>query len=175
MGLGEDKISLIESAFEKYGARLYRAAYLLLGSREDAEDLCQNAFHQMARSIDRFEGRSSLFTWVYRIMLNLYYKELRRRDRTDDVRSGVAVEDLAAEPVAAQHEESVTAEDALKRTIHLLPKIYQSVLILRYYQNLSYEQMAEVLDCPLGTVRSRLYAAKEDLRKRLKEVLPHEL
>ena len=168
---------LLERAFEKYGERLYRSAFLLLGNAHEAEDLCQNAFCELAKSIDRFEGRSSLYTWLHRIMLHLFYKELRDRSKRATLREQ-ALQDQPrfSEPSRALEEGSGRDRAAILRAnIQELPKIHQSVLVLKYFQGLSYFEMSEVLDCPLGTVRSRLHKAKRELRRRMEAVLQDEM
>jgi len=169
---------LLEAAFEEYGARLYRFACLLLGNAHEAEDLCQNAFCELAKSIHRFEGRSSLYTWLHRIMLHLFYKELGDRKKRTALREEVAREERRG----SSRDSAVTPNcDGRDRTIILrtkigeLTRIHQSVLILKYFQGLSYAHMAEVLECPVGTVRSRLHAAKRELKEFMEEVVPDEM
>jgi RNA polymerase sigma-70 factor (ECF subfamily) len=165
--------------FERHQARVYNVAYRVLGSSADAADVAQEVFLQIADRIKSFRGDSSLTSWVYRMTVNLAIDARRRLLRRPSGRIGGGpgderdVEAQGARPgvasppsdpldVAQIAERERRVHEALDR---LSPKL-RSIVVLRYFENLSYEELAEVLQASIGTVKSRLnraHAALEDL------------
>ena len=150
-------------------AQLYERGLLdlgmaILGSREQAEDAIQETWLRVVRYARSFDGRSAVKTWLYRIAIN------RCRDLLADQPEPGSP--LAADP-PAQVESAADAavrkdESAkLKRAVEALPLAQREVVLLCYVQSLGHPQAAEVLDIPVGTVKSRLHSALEDLRKQL--------
>jgi RNA polymerase sigma-70 factor (ECF subfamily) len=163
---------------ERYQARVYRLALRVLRDEERARDAVQDAFLKVYQSLRRFEGRSSFYTWVYRLVLNLCL-DLKRRDRSarevewDD---GREVEVAASEQPASFEEGADAPADAVLRkelrhqiaaAIDRLPEGARETLVLREVDGLSYAEIAEALGIPKGTVMSRLHYA----RKRVQELL----
>ena len=164
---GQNKQETLKDIFEKHGERLYKNAFFLLGNQHDAEDLCQDVFLEVFKSMDSFKGRSSIYTWIYKIMLNCYNMKLRDKYKTMQV-----IEKNWHDP--NPHAGSIDAQlqrkeskEAVRNAINKLLHPYKSVIVLRYLEEMPYEEMASVLDCPVGTVRSRLFTAKEKLKKML--------
>jgi RNA polymerase sigma-70 factor (ECF subfamily) len=153
----------------QYYARIFRSALLFLKDRARAEDFTQEVFLAAFRSVRRFEGRSSFYSWLYGIYLNLARKRLRDRGR-ETGRKEVTIEGWASLPAPrAERKEDVMA---LVDAVTSLPSELRSVVELCYFDRLSYREIAGVLGCPEGTVKSRLYYAKEKIREKLKD---HEL
>jgi len=171
MGLESNR--QIEAVVAEHGPRLLRAARYLLGDEHEAEDLCQATFLELCRSIGRFEGRSSLYTWLYRILLNLYYRRLRRR-RLERQSMAEAVPTETAAPPGVLPEEAERCQQ-LRQAIQDLPRIYQTVVVLHYLEDRSTVEIAAILGVPAGTVRSRLCLARGMLRRRLEKEFPHGL
>ena len=168
MAIAEDKSQVLKDIFDKYGERLYKSAYFLFGNKEDAEDLCQDVFCELFKAIDTFKSKSSLYTWLYRIMLNLYYQRLRNKYKIEQAMlKGQSLSDTGNVAAVDNDIEKNEIKHALQNVINALPNVYKSVIILRYLEDMSYENMAEILDCPVGTIRSRLYNAKEKLKENL--------
>lgn len=167
----ESKSRALKDIFDRYGEKLYKSAYFLLGNKEDAEDLCQDVFCNVFKSLDVFRGRSSLYTWLYRIMLNLYYQRLRNKYKEQDILENKSLQDTGNLTVAHNDIEKDELEHALQNAINSLPNVHKSVIILKYLEDMSYENMAKVLDCPVGTIRSRLYNAKERLKEKLNNLI----
>jgi RNA polymerase sigma-70 factor (ECF subfamily) len=165
---------------ERYQGRAYALALRVLRDEEQARDAVQDAFLKVYRSLDRFEGRSSFYTWLYRLVMNVCL-DLRRRDRSD--RHLEWDENLGTEPMAgaaplAGSEGSLgfaPADEALRRelreqlaaAIDELPEAARETLVLREVEGLSYAEIAEALGIPKGTVMSRLHYA----RRRVREIL----
>lgn len=176
-------ISLIKSgdreAFnilvKRYEKKVFNILYLQLGPINDLEDLAQEVFIKIFKNINKFRGEAQFSTWLYRIVLNLSYDYKRKNknifslDDNIDYESEETFEDII--PTTEEDPEKVLEKLEIQRkirdTIKSLSKEYQEVLILREFEGLSYEEIAKVLNCPVGTVESRLFRAREELRKRL--------
>ena len=139
-------------------------------SPSDAEDLAQEAFLRAYRGLEGFKGESQFSTWLYRITWNLCADWLRRNRRPG--RPVMTIDDAAGVPDGreAVEEGYLAAEEKreVRAALDRLDEKYRSVLILLYYQKLSYDQIADVLDVPLKTVETRLYRARRLLRETLR-------
>lgn len=141
----------------------------LTGNRTLADDLGQEAFLRAYRGLERFEGRSRFSTWVYRIAYNVY---LNHRTRTKALGSLPA--DFEARVAAPDVMESVGRSDLrrdLTAAIDQLDERYRAVIVLYYIEDVSYPEIAEVLDLPLGTVKTHLHRARKMLRAQLESPL----
>ncbi|MGA2640734.1 MAG: sigma-70 family RNA polymerase sigma factor [Spirochaetia bacterium] len=154
---------------ERYQDPVYGMALRFVRSASDAEDLAQEAFLRAYRGLEGFKGDARFSTWLYRITWNLCTDWLRRNRKPGhpsgalDDAAGVADERVDLEEGLLAAEERHTVRQALDR----LAERYRSVLILMYYQKMSYEQIASVLEVPTKTVETRLYRARKLLRRSL--------
>ena len=176
--IAEDENGLIEqarrgdrNAFGELVSRYYpgvvRVVYRLCGDNGLAEDMAQEAFLRAWLGLPSFRPQSSLRNWLYRIAVNATLDVLRRR--TDEPLEDVAdrmYPDQAASPETSLIEKERVA--LLQQAMHSLPEAARSVLVLREYGSLSYQEIANVLDIPVGTVMSRLNYARNRLRELLK-------
>lgn len=165
-----------ESLVARYERKIYNLAYRLSGNAEDANDLAQETFIRLYRSIHTFRGQSAFSTWLYRIATNVCLDELRRRQRhpvvsldapmeTEEGQMERDVVDLTQLPeFIYEHKE---LRQTVQRLIGELAEDHRLVLILRDFENLSYEEIAQVLGCQLGTVKSRLNRARAALRDKI--------
>ena len=159
----------------RYKAKIYNYVYRMTGSSEDAEDLTQEVFIRMYTSIDSFRGQSSLNTWLFRIAGNLCIDRFRRtKNRTPayslDEPTGEAdqtqeVPDHTYEPHRLL--ENVELADQIQQALSMLPEKLRATLLLHDVEGLPYEEIAQVVGCPLGTVKSRLFNARMQLRQHL--------
>lgn len=163
---------------ERYQGRAYRLALRVLRDEESARDAVQEAFLKAYRSLDRFEGRSSFYTWFYRIVMNLCLDAKRRQPagRTVEWDEQVAMQTPTATGLDAVDPdyqratgpsgelERAELRDALRRAIEQLPDDARRTLLLREVDGLSYAEIAEALDIPKGTVMSRLHHARRRVR-----------
>lgn len=163
---------------EHYQDRLYNSVVHLMGSAEDARDVVQDAFVQAFVKLDSFKRNSAFFTWLYRIAFNLAISHKRRKRPTTSIEQ--AREAAGAEPVdgglgpdgyAEQQDRAVQVRVALDA----LSEEHRKILVLREMEDCSYDEIAEVLDLPVGTVRSRLHRARLQLKDELKKVMQEEL
>jgi RNA polymerase sigma-70 factor (ECF subfamily) len=163
--------------------RIFRLACRLVGDPESALDAAQETFVKAWRALDRFEGAARFSTWLTRIAINQCRNELRRRRTVkhtrplslDASRPGSEVtirETLAADgPDAWEVERGREVGAACRQALTQLDPEAREILMLREVEDLSYEDMAEVLDVAVGTIRSRLHRARRELRRRMAGVL----
>lgn len=158
----------VQELLDAYGDRLLRSAFLLCGNETEAQDLVQETFLQALRSVHRFQGRSSLYTWLHAILLNLsrHYHRSQKRIIYDDE---LVDRELADENPGQL--DAVTASSALQEALQRLTSAHREVIVLRYYENLKIHEIAGHLGVSGGTVKSRLHYAIQELQK----ILPGEL
>jgi len=168
----------------RYKNKIYNYVYRMVGNSEDADDLTQEVFVKMYLALDSFRNQSSLSTWLYRIAGNLCIDSHRKRSRRDtgfggsissldepisvDINGDGAAREVADntfEPMRmlAQKEMDSQIQYALSK----LPEKMRTVVILHDIEGLQYEEIAEVVNCPLGTVKSRLFNARTTMRGHL--------
>jgi RNA polymerase sigma-70 factor (ECF subfamily) len=157
-------------AVQEHFARIHRAALVLTGNVWDADDLAQETFLVAADQRTQFAGRSQLYTWLYGILLNLERKRRRRRDlgrrKLRLLWGNRAIEKPTASDAAAPAEAREWRE-SLWREVAALPDGQRQALVLRFSEHLAYEEIATVLECPLGTVKSRIFNGLATLRATL--------
>lgn len=167
-----------EMLVSRYKTRLYNCIFRLVGSMEMSEDLVQETFLRVYRNRDNYQATSNFSTWIYTIALNLARSELRKRRRRqffslnaspveDCNTEGFDLPDPTANP--AEFLEQTELGWAIQTAIEQLPIKYRTVIVLRDIEEMSYEQIGEILDCPTGTIKSRVNRA----RLRLQEMLRH--
>lgn len=174
-------LTAFDELVRRYKDRVYNVVYRFLGHREDALDVAQEVFVRAYRGIETFKGNANVYTWLYRIATNLARNRLRDAGRKGRNR-GTSLEGLEtaapgyAEVAASTHRtpSTVAAEreldDLLQRCLEELPEPYRMAFVLRTFDDLSYEEIAESMGCPSGTVKSRLNKARALLRDRLQEL-----
>jgi RNA polymerase sigma-70 factor (ECF subfamily) len=151
---------------EAYGRPVYNLALRMSGNPEDARDLVQVVFVKAYERLDRFDGRSRFFSWVYRITINESLNFLSRRKRQVELDERLVSNERLPDERAASNEEERMVQAAL---VELTPE-YRQVIVLRHFLDLSHAEMGAVLRLPEKTVKSRLHTARlrlgEALRKR---------
>jgi len=162
----------IEKSSELYFARIHRAALVLTGNPWDADDLAQETFLTAARQGHRFEGRSSPYTWLYGILLNLERRRLRstamRRNKLRVLWGEEPAEERSSPP-AETPVEVAEWKQSLWALVARLPDGQRQSLVLRFSEQLRYDEIAAVMNCPLGTVKSRVFNGLASLRESLAE------
>lgn len=178
-------VEAFETLITGYLQKVYVLAYRFMGNPEDASDLAQEALVRAFQAIGKFRQEASFKTWLFRIVANVCRDELRRQKRKREV--------SLDEPLIITNQGEIQRETAdwsrspegifeqkeqqkyLQKIIEGLPPEYRLVIIMRDIQSFSYQEIAEVLGCSLGTVKSRLFRARRVLREKLqKELLEQE-
>ncbi len=165
--------------FSRYQHKILNLVSRYLRDQQDVEDVTQEAFIKAFRALPRFRGESAFYTWLYRIAINTAKNHLVARSRRPP---GVDVDIEDAEFMDGTEvlRESESPEAALSRdelsnvinaTLSDLPDDLRSAVTLREFDGLTYEQIAAIMDCPVGTVRSRIFRAREAIDQRIEPLL----
>jgi RNA polymerase sigma-70 factor, ECF subfamily len=202
--MGEEDVALVsavragsEEAFDRlltrYQASVYNVVYRIVGNPQDAADTVQEVFLKVYRGLDKFQGNSSLKTWIFRIAVHegCNYKRWWRRhaqressletclgsaegSRAD--RDAPTLGDMLVEQSGSPFDttSSLEVRAIVDRALEDMPEHYRTAVVLRDLEDLSYEEITEVLGVSLGTVKSRVGRGREALRKRLTKLLPVE-
>ena len=164
----------------RYQDRLYNSLISVVGSAEDAHDVAQDAFVHAFEKLSSFRGDSAFYSWLFRIALNAAVSRHRRQRRVP-VSIDVARQNFGHEPTDTHPPaspafgiEQSERQEAVRRALAELPEDFRSVLVLKELDGLKYEQIAEILECPVGTVRSRIHRGRIELRKKLQRYLKDE-
>jgi RNA polymerase sigma-70 factor (ECF subfamily) len=158
----------------KYQDRLFNTVVHVAGCREEAEDVVQEAFVQAFLKLSSFQNNSAFYTWLYRIAFNVAISRRRRRKAETSIeqhREAAGVEPM--DDGEAPEERMLREERAelLSGALHRLSEEHRAILVLREMEGCCYETISEILDLPVGTVRSRLHRARLQLRDELKDVM----
>jgi RNA polymerase sigma-70 factor (ECF subfamily) len=173
-------IRAFDLLIQKYRERLYAIIYNLTANREDASDLAQEAFIRAFRSIGRFKGDSSFFTWLYRIAINASLTHLKRtrmrrffsfENLSEEVSQSELAEALADKFQSDKPTLIKELQEKLNEALQRLSLNHRTVVILFEIEGLSHQEIAQVMECSEGTVRSRLHYAKQQLQSYLQDYL----
>jgi len=152
---------------------IYALAYRTIGREEDARDVCQETFLRAFRALPGFRGQAKFSSWLYRIALNLCRDWIRRERRTGFVQppENTDLMDLiAAEEPSESIEDLVARKDqirAIERVMARLPEEQRTAIVLKEYHGLTFQEIADLMGCPLSTVKTRLYQGLSVLRREL--------
>ena len=174
-----------KSAFDllviKYQHKIIQLVNRYVKDPSEAQDVAQEAFIKAYRALGNFRGDSAFYTWLYRIAINTAKNYLVSRSRRSSDYQ-VDIQDAEAIENAPQLQGMETPErlllnqeiiDTIKTAIDKLPEEMRTAIILREFDGMSYEEIAEAMDCPVGTVRSRLFRAREAIDNKLNPLLEH--
>mgnify|MGYP001300132811 CR=1 FL=1 len=161
-GKSSPKCPTLPELVNEYYERLYRFAYRLSGSAADAEDLTQQTFLTAQTSLHQLREPEHAKAWMFTILRNTYLKGRRRRKQAEIVSL-----ETTGEPSETIDEAAQLRLEELQAVLDELPEEYREPLVLFYFQEFSYKEIAELLEVPLGTVMSRLARGKKHLRHRL--------
>lgn len=171
-------LAAFDQIVERYQDRIYTFVRRMVRDGGEAEDVAQEVFVKAFQAIRQFDGRASLSTWLFRIASNLCVDHARRRARRIDPLSLSGATDEEREtdvPDRRYDPERMVIEDEMRRIVDKvvggLSEKLRTVLLLHDMQNLSYEEIAEVVKVPLGTVKSRLFLARSQVRDAMRDYL----
>jgi RNA polymerase sigma-70 factor, ECF subfamily len=165
------------SLVERHQTRVFNVALRVLGNPDDARDATQDAFLTMVRKLSQFRGDAAFTTWLHRVTVNACYDMLRKRRRTPMLRlvgdDDEPMPDLG--PPTPDHADAAADTIDVARALQEIPDDYRIVLVLADVQDLPYEEIARVLDIPIGTVKSRVHRGRIALGRAMGiEVPPRE-
>jgi RNA polymerase sigma-70 factor (ECF subfamily) len=154
---------------------IYALAYRVIGREEDARDVAQETFLRAFRALSGFKGQAKFSSWLYRIALNLCRDWIRRERRApvSQAPEGVDLIELAGEAEPSESVEDLVSRKELGRAVAKimanLPEEQRTAIILKEYHGLTFQEIADLLDCPLSTVKTRLYQGLTVLRRQLNQ------
>lgn len=167
----------------KYQRRIYRLVLRFVRDPAKAEDVAQETFLRAYRAIGQFRGDSQFYTWLYRIAVNTAKKAVADERKDPTVSEGDAVDDgeETFRPTerlsSSETPESMLVSKEIARTVNEamddLPEDLRTAITLREIEGMSYEDIANAMQCPIGTVRSRIFRAREAIAERLRAVIEH--
>jgi RNA polymerase sigma-70 factor, ECF subfamily len=163
---------------ELYKDKVFQICFRMLGNRHEAEDISQEAFIRAYVNIHTFNQKRKFSTWLYRIATNLCIDRIRKKkpdyylDAEVKGTEGLTMySQVAAEGQLPEEEvEEMELQAEIQRQILKLPDKYRSVIVLKYIEELSLQEISEILDLPLGTVKTRIHRGREALRKQLRNM-----
>ena len=158
---------------DRHRASVFNLTFRIVGNREDAEEAAQDVFVRAYRSLDRFRGDARFATWLYRIAVNVSLSSVRRSRRdlsttslsepeADDDGAPMQIPDTSANP--AERFEQAEFREQVRNLVSSLPPVYSAVISMYHIQSLSYDEISEALELPIGTVKARLFRARAALR-----------
>jgi RNA polymerase sigma-70 factor (ECF subfamily) len=164
----------LDQLLRRHYDRIYAVCRRVTGSEADAADAAQEAMISIVRGLSKFDGRSAFSTWAYRIATNASLDELRRRRRRpvlamsgdDDEHTDIG--DRVADPVSSQRIDAIGDRMALDAALREVPEVFRVPLVLRDVGDLDYGEIADILDTPVGTVKSRIARGRAALSELLR-------
>jgi RNA polymerase sigma-70 factor (ECF subfamily) len=163
----------------KYQHKVVKLVMRYVRNPAEAEDVAQEAFIKAYRALPQFRGDSAFYTWLYRIAINTAKNAVVSRDRSPidydlDLQNPDESYDMHGRLKDAETPEGLVLTDEIRGTVNsaidALPEDLRTAIVLRELEGLSYEEIAATMECPVGTVRSRIFRAREAIDKRLREV-----
>jgi RNA polymerase sigma-70 factor, ECF subfamily len=154
-----------EELVRKYQDRIYNLCRYMLRDHQDAQDAAQDAFLKAYRGLKNFRPEASLYTWLYRIAVNTCLDYRRKAIRTPPTTECIPEERVSEDRSPDRTCESKEAAETVQSALQKLPKKLRAAIVLREIEGLSYEEIARVLNTSVGTVKSRISRAREELRR----------
>lgn len=151
--------------FRTYEKRIYLSALRFLGNRDEAADITQDVFTRAWKNLNRLDPARPVFPWLFRITRNLCINRVKRKSGSE---AGLEFPEL--QPGGESVERDILRNESrqeVRQAVTVLPDNYREIIILKHYDDCSYEEMAEILNIPKGTVMSRLFNARKLLKEKL--------
>jgi RNA polymerase sigma-70 factor (ECF subfamily) len=166
-----------EALLKRYRHGIYNMIYQMIKNREETEDLVQETFIKAFKSLDSYNDSFAFSTWLYKIAFNHCIDSIRKKklktlplDKPIDLKEGQVRHEIRDETTSPEGSFLfMERKKRIQHTIESLPKKYKEAIILRHQEDKSYEEISEILNIPLGTVKARIFRAREMLKKQLRE------
>ncbi len=162
---------------QRHQRRVFNLVFRMLQQYEEANEVTQETFFAAWQGLPSFRGDARFSTWLYRIAYNCCLKQLEQRKRDSALQIAIqaeqALQEESCDERAAEELETYERQALVREHLSLLPAKYRVVLILRHLQEMTYEEMAEILTIPIGTIKTHLFRARNLLKERL-ETFEHE-
>ncbi|OMP68464.1 RNA polymerase sigma factor SigW [Domibacillus epiphyticus] len=163
---------------ELYKDKVYQICFRMLWDRHEAEDAAQETFLKAFLNIHTYNLEKKFSTWLYRIATNLCIDKIRKKKPDYHLDAEVAGTDglnmyshvPSSHPLPEEEVESLEVQETIHQAILLLPEKYRSIIVLKYIEELPLQEIADILDLPLGTVKTRVHRGREALRKHLRHL-----
>lgn len=177
----QQDLAAYDELIRRYQRKIYQLVYNMTSNREDAEDLTQDVFVKAYQALRYFKGDSSFYTWVYRIAVNRTINYLKKRKRgaalsLDDLDQAVERDpgyvELRARESPVRDASLSELQKKLNEALQTLSEKHRTVVVMHDIQGIQHDEIARVLGCSEGTVRSRLFYARQELQKQLSEFAP---
>ncbi|MDH3645728.1 MAG: sigma-70 family RNA polymerase sigma factor [Gammaproteobacteria bacterium] len=156
----------METLVRQYERPVYNAAYRMLGNPDDAADVTQTTFTNVLEHLDQFNPKFRFFSWIYRIAVNESINQLKRRKSCEPL--------VDTQPAAGPGIDEIVASGQVGKEVQAvlmkLQEDHRAVIVLRYFTECSYLQIAEILRIPEKTVKSRLFSARQQMKSKLKKL-----
>ena len=162
-----------EILVERYQKQVFALAYRLGGDYDEAKDMAQEAFVRIYQELARFDANRSFFPWMYRVAHNTCVNLLHKRPKESvplDAVYDLAASDTSTERSPIAHYEQVEINDTINGALQQLPENYRLPLIMKYLEDMSYQEIAEQLELPVSTIETRLFRGRKMLKKALQDV-----
>ena len=166
----------------RYQDRLFNSLMMMVNSPEDARDLTQEAFVHAFRKLDSFRGDSQFYTWLFRIAVNATISFRRKAARQKSVSIETAKEAIGEEPRDTRDDATPSTrmeiseqQQLVRQALSEVSEEFRTALVLTEIEGMSYEQAAETIGCPIGTVRSRIHRGRNELREKLRVLFKDEV
>ncbi len=166
----QGKREAFEVLVKRYERQIFSLAYRLTNNYDDAVDLAQEVFLHLYRVLDKFDGNRKFFPWMYRIATNVCYNALKKRPKESYPLDNVidftsSVPDRSTQP--EYYYESKEVQESVHKAIGELPENFRIPIVLRYLEDMSYQQISEAMNLPVSTIETRLYRGRIMLQKYL--------
>lgn len=163
-------IDAFDRLFYKYRDKIYRTAFRMINDQEDALDLTQEIFLRAYKNINKYNYKSQFSTWLYKLAINVCIDELRKHKKsnevlTDEIPDNRRYSDTPEDIVISEEQGSL-----VWKALDILKEKDRSIIVLREMEGLSYEEIANILGCSMGRVKSRLHESRKKLRKALEKM-----
>ncbi len=173
-------VRAFDELVERYHSRIYSLTYNMTSNREDAEDLTQDIFVKAFEALPRFKGKSSFYTWLYRIAVNktINYRKKRNRSRAlsldqfdQEIKTDDTYHDLTTKGSPLRNINLTELQERLNGALQKLSDKHRTVVVMHDMQGIPHEEIAKVVGASVGTVRSRLFYARRQMQTELSEFM----